>query len=189
MKTNDAEDLANIVGRIQSGNFSSIELRALFSILRYESPKLEAIFDIACFVAHKDERDQGATFDYIKSFVDKYSEVSIRGGKLNFRIPLFTQIEVVGQLYEVLETNNVPGLNKELFVSQSYKIMYEILKIVANTKIRYQNSDVQNCRLSPILEQKDGFGVFYVFEPIDSPAKKIHAKTINILAFYAQRST
>jgi hypothetical protein len=187
MKTNDSRDLVDIIDRIQGGDFSSVELRALFSILRYEAPKLEAIFDIACFVAHKDERDQGATFNHIKSFVDKFSEVSIKGGKLNFCIPLFNQVEVMSQLYEVLEVNKVPVLNRKLFMNQSYKIMYEILKIVAGTKIRYQNSDVQNCRLSPILKQKDGFGVFYVFEPTDSPSKKLHAKTISILAFYAQR--
>jgi len=37
MKTNTLEDLKEIISRIQSGNFSGVEIRALLIILRWHT--------------------------------------------------------------------------------------------------------------------------------------------------------
>jgi len=186
MKDGTRTELETIVDKIQRDDFSSIELRALFMILRNVGVEFPALYDIVSFVAHEDERDRGVTYEYIKHFVDQFAHVTVNGGNLTMRIPLHSQTDVIRELYAVLETNKVACLNHGLFTGRAYHIMCETLKIIAGTKINYSNHSVARCWLSEVEQHKNGLGVSFVFEPINAPDNRMKARQVHILAFYAQ---
>jgi hypothetical protein len=180
MKLGTIEDLRLIVERIQKANFSRVDLRSLLIILRYVPPNYQSIRDIANFVAHEDRIERGILRDRINDCANRFVIFTKIGGSFTSPDLVYKQKEVINQLYETLKKYDIPGLNKELFMSQAFDIMLGILEIVADTKIQTDNADIQNCYLSPVEKDSDGFTVYFCFEPIFSPQKFLNAKTVKM---------
>lgn len=189
MRPGTVEDLRLIVERIQKANFSRVELRSLLIILRHVAPNYQSIRDIANFVAHEERIKQGILRDRINDCVNRFVIFTKSGGSFTAPDPVYKQEEVINQLYETLKQYDIPGLNKELFMSQAFDIMLGILEIVADTKIQTDNADIQNCYLSPVEKDNDGFTVYFCFEPIYSPKKILNAKTVRMPVLKADLSS
>lgn len=189
MKPSTIEDLRLIVEKIQKANFSRVELRSLLIILRYVAPNYQSIRDIANFVAHEERIKQGILRDSINDCVNRFVIFTKSGGLFTAPDLVYKQEKVINQLYETLKKYEIPGLNKELFVSQAFDIMLGILEIVADTKIQTDNADVQKCYLSQVEKESDGFTVYFCFEPIYSPQKFLNARTVKMPVLKADLSS
>ena len=133
MKTNTLEDLKEIVSRIQNDNFSGVEIRSLLTILRWHTNS-EIIKDLAHFTTH-DDRDRGVIQKNIQELVNKFLNFIESGEIFSVTGPIFSQIDIINQLYISLEDLDLQNLDKDLFLKRGSKIMLEILKIIAETEI------------------------------------------------------
>ena len=119
----------------------------------------------------------------IKDSVDRFVTFTKSGGLFSTMpgpVSIFSQREVISQLHETLKMHNIPGLNKELFLSQSSKIMLGILGILAETKIKIDNGDISDCYLSAVEKDDKGATVYFCFKPNYSPGKLLNAGTVRI---------
>lgn len=182
MKNNTKEDVSQIIQKIQKADFSRIEIRALLISLRFAPPHYQSIKDLANFVAHEEERNQGIFQDNVKGFVDRFVEFTKIGGIYKAPDPVFNQSDIISQLYKTIKMQGILNLDKRLFCAQAFNIMLKILEIVADTKIQTNNGDIQNCYLSSVEKNNDEFIVYFCFEPKYSANKWLNAKTVKMPA-------
>ncbi|MFZ2072745.1 MAG: hypothetical protein WAV10_03655 [Minisyncoccia bacterium] len=166
MKINALKDLEEIISRIQNDNFSGVEIRALLIILRWHTNS-KIIKELAHFVTH-DDRNQGITQESVQEIFNKFINL-IELGEVFSSDPIFQQVDIINQLYVSLKNLNLQNLNENLLKQYGSKIMLEILKIIAETKIVLDpNSKITECYLSSVESVKDGalngYMVFFCYK-------------------------
>lgn len=165
MRENLSKDLEIVIERIQNGTFSGVELRSLLISVRYAQPRSSILEELGDFVAHYDERTKGILYEHIDNFMFKFINFAMSGGSVTIPGPLFDQNTVVSELIKVIRANKIFGFEESKFRFQTFNIMYRILEIIAETKIR--NAKVANCRFSAIEKTDSKFTVFFCFGPVD----------------------
>jgi hypothetical protein len=163
MKATTTAALEAIVDKIQVGTFSIVEIIALLIIVRGEEHNSRVLRELGDFVAHDDVRTKGIAHDHIDAFMRKFRMFNERGGTVTIPPPIFDQAQVVSDLVTVLGKNQIPSFDAVKFGDQAFRIMYPVLEIVSDTKIK--TARYKNCRLSSIEQSGTEHTVFFVFGP------------------------
>ncbi|MFA5249206.1 MAG: hypothetical protein WC397_01545 [Candidatus Paceibacterota bacterium] len=179
---NLSEDLEIIVEKIQGGTFLRTDILSLLISVRYAQPRSPILEELGDFVAHRDERTKGISYNHINNFISKFVDFAMSGGSIKIPEPIFSQEKVVSALIKVAQTNKIFGFKEPKFRSQAFNIMVKILEIVSETKIK--NTRVANCRFSAVEKNNNNFIVFFCFGPIEGGLINVK-KEVKIPAFVA----
>jgi len=140
------ERIQQKVNEICEGSFCAADIGLLFVWLR---PKLKGdpvLWDLANFVAHNDERDQGVSFDHVHKFVKNFLEVSENGGTVFGLQPIFQRDDVISKLINVLKRLGVI-FEETKFIAQKDLLIDYLMQMMEETDFNIRDERITRCYL------------------------------------------
>ena len=98
--------IQKIVSKICKDDFRDSDIGLLFIWLRniYCKQNDPILYDISNFIAHYNDRNEGASFDHIHPFVENLLAVYEKDGKITALPPVFRREDVLQRLAKTLNT-------------------------------------------------------------------------------------
>jgi hypothetical protein len=141
MKT---ERIQQKVDSICGGDFCDADVGLLFVWLRPHLKKDPVLWDLANFVAHNDERNQGISFNHVQGFVRNFLEVSEKGGTIYGLQPLFQRDNVIERLTHVLNRLGITFTETDLLL-QKDRIVDSLMSLMEDTEFLIRDKRVIKC--------------------------------------------
>ncbi len=111
------------------------------------------LYDLANFVAHNDERDQGISFTSIDSFVQNFIEVSMKGGTIYGKRAVFSKRVIVEKLIKLLESI-LPDFDETAFELQRDNIIESLVETMEEVDFKISDPRVIRCYIKRVGAHK-----------------------------------
>jgi hypothetical protein len=151
-----SDKMKDKIDKICEGDFGCSDIGLLFIWLRPTFAHMPILLDLANFVAHNDERNQGTSFEHVHSYVKNFIEVSEKGGTIFGFQPVFVREEVIENLIEVLKRQNLINKNEDKLRQQKDRIINCLLEIMDEVEFKFKDPRVVRCYL-----KRDGQKMFF----------------------------
>lgn len=150
MKNSSKEDLNIILQKICIGRYNRRDIELMLMEIRDDLDSNSPLKDIANCI--HPVRNKGNAFKKIKNHVENFISVAKNSGKLVV-VPIYNPSKLIAELTDCLS-----GLgfvfDKEALRKELPDIIKLICEFMNGTKIDLENSDVRNCHLELIRDNK-----------------------------------
>jgi hypothetical protein len=136
--------IQTLIDSVCSGDFSSSDIEILFINLRKDFFDEPILYDLSNFVSHGDERNRGASFDYVHSYVKNFINVSEKGGTVYGRDSVFQSDSVMKLLIQKLKSLDFK-FNENQFICQKEKIIDSLKELMDDTDFKIEDPRVIRC--------------------------------------------
>lgn len=110
------------VDKICEGNFCDADIGLLFVWLRPKLKEDPVLWDVANFVAHNDERDQGISFEYVQKLITEFLTAFENGGEVRVGGSVFKSDDLINRLMSVLRKLKIQ-FDDEKIINQKVMII------------------------------------------------------------------
>ena len=139
--------IEKILDKICRNDFSCSDVGLLFVLLRSYCKDNPILYDLTNFVAHNDSRNQGASFEYIRSYIENIIDVSRNGGTIFENKPVFNEEHVIEELIKTLRYNKFQ-FDENCFARQGINIVDCLIALMVETEIELKDIvEVKKCLL------------------------------------------
>jgi len=150
MKNSSKEDLNIILQKICTEKYDRRDVKLMLLEIRDYLDYDSSLRDIANCI--HPVRKYGNAYKKIKNHVENFLSVARNSGKLVV-VPIYSPEKLIIELIDCL--SNLDFIfDKEAFRKQSHNIIKLICEFMNGTKIDLKNSDVKNCRLERVTDNK-----------------------------------
>lgn len=144
------QKIQEIVSRICKDDFRDNDIGMLFIWLRsiyFKQPDLfndPILYDISNFIAHHEERDEGASFNHIRPFVENLLAVYENDGKIIALPPVFRREDVLLRLVKALKALKIDFSANEI-LNRADSIIDCIKNLLDEGKFKFEDPRVIKC--------------------------------------------
>lgn len=132
--------IKEVLLKIYNDTYCSSDIGLLFLWLRPIIKGENLLMDLANFVAHGDERDQGASYDHILKYILNFIDVSESRGTIHGLKPLFNKQEIIIKLIKIIDKLDV-GLKKDEIIKRTEGITNSLLDLMEESEFNFSKVD------------------------------------------------